>query len=423
MPEYGWARLHIGRGCRGALGDVASRTVCDAVVVLFLATVAVAVLLAWLYLLCCHGCFWRTDQRLPPGRDPAMWPEVVVIVPARDEADMLPDTLPTLLAQEYPGRCRVVLVDDGSADGTAEVARGLARDAQRDLDIVRGSEPPAGWAGKVWAMAQGLEAAGQAPFVLFTDADIAHGPGTVTALVRAAYGGDRDLVSQMASLRVRAGWERAVIPAFVYFFAQLYPFRWVNRPGGRIAAAAGGCVLVRLSALESAGGLARMRSARIDDVALGRLIKTRPGGGRIWLGFATSVISLRAYPRLRDVWDMVARSAYTQLRNSPLLLAGTVAGLASLYAVPPTATVAGVVLLVAGSTGPAALVATCAGLAGWTVMAVTYMPVLRVYGLAPWRAPMLPFVAILYAGMTVDSARRHRAGHGGMWKGRASPAA
>ncbi len=368
--------------------------------------------IAWLYLLAARGGYWRTDQRLPAGTaDPGRWPSVAAVIPARDEAAMLPATLPTLLGQDYAGPLRVVLVDDDSTDGTAQVAAAVSQTVR----VISGSATPSGWAGKVWAMAQGLQAAGDAEYILFTDADIAYQQGTVAALVRAAEGDHRVLVSQMALLRAETGWERLLVPAFVYFFAMLYPFRLVNRPGARVAAAAGGCMLVRRQALEAAGGLDRIRGARIDDVALGRLLK-RSAAGRCWLGLTTAVRSRRPYPDLSGLWDMVARSAYTQLRYSPAALAGTVAGLLWLYLLPPAAVLAGLTGLAGGSSAagwPAA-----AGLAAWTIMSITYLPMLRLYGLSPLRAPSLPVIAVMYAAMTADSARRHHRGRGGEWKGR-----
>jgi hopene-associated glycosyltransferase HpnB len=379
--------------------------------------------IAWAYLLAGHGGYWRTDQRLPPlareAAGPRGWPGVVAVVPARNEAAVLPGTLPTLLAQDYPGAFAVVLVDDDSSDATAEAAAALGRSGR--LRIVSGRRTPPGWAGKVWAMQQGLHAAGDAGYILFTDADISYAPGVVAALVRAAEDDDRGLVSQMALLRTDTFWERLIVPAFVYFFAQLYPFRRVNRPGARTAAAAGGCMLVRRSALEAAGGLERIRGARIDDVALGRLLKRPPAAVRGWLGFTTDVTSRRPYPSLSGLWDMVARSAYTQLRYSPAALAGTLVGLLWLYALPPAAALGGLGWLAAGG-GPAAGRLAAAGLAGWAIMSVSYVPVLRLYRLSPWRAPALPLIAMLYAGMTADSARRYHLGRGGQWKGRTIPA-
>jgi hopene-associated glycosyltransferase HpnB len=345
---------------------------------------------------------------------------VVAVVPARDEAAILPQTLPTLLAQDYPGPFAVTLVDDASTDGTGTVAIRLGAGAPRALRVVPGTPRPAGWAGKPWAMAQGAAAAtaDDARYVLFTDADIAWTPGALRTLVAAAEDGDQVLVSQMVRLRTETGWEKAIIPAFVYFFAQLYPFRWVNRPRGRTAAAAGGCMLIRRDALAAAGGIDRIGSALIDDVALGRLLKRPPANGRIWLGLTTAIRSVRPYRGLTDLWQMVARSAFTQLRYSPLLLAGTLAGLAWLYALPPASALAGLVALAAGATGAGPVLCAAAGLAGWAIMAGSFVPMLRLYRLSPWRAPLLPAIAVLYAAMTADSARRHYAGRGGAWKGR-----
>jgi hopene-associated glycosyltransferase HpnB len=386
----------------------------------------------WAYLVLGHGGYWRTGQRLPAVRGPqpdagsGPWPDVVAVIPARNEAAMLPVVLPTLLGQDYPGALTVIVVDDCSTDGTAEVAAALG--GHGTLKVLAGAPLPAGWAGKVWAMAQGLAAAGDSRYVLFTDADISWDQGALTDLVRAAQADDRDLVSQMALLRTATGWERVVVPAFVYFFAQLYPFARVNSPRSRTAAAAGGCMLVRRAALERSGGLEPIRGARIDDVALGQVIKRQRG--RCWLGLSTEVVSVRPYPRLADLWQMVARSAYIQLRYSPWLLAGTVAGLGFLYLLPPVGAIVGLAALAAGPADPAgpvgaagpagaAVAATAAaGLAGWALMSLTYLPMLRLYRLSPLRAPGLPLIALLYTAMTVDSARRHYAGRGAQWKGR-----
>jgi hopene-associated glycosyltransferase HpnB len=388
-----------------------------------LAAVCALAAVTWVYLLAAHGGYWRTGQRLPPAAaDPVAWPGVAAVVPARNEAAILPDTLPTLLGQDYPGAFSVVLVDDDSSDGTASVARSLSEDIGPErLRLVAGRPTPAGWAGKVWAMQEGVLAAGDARYVLFTDADIGYAPGTLAALVRAAEADDRGLVSQMALLRAATPWERLLVPAFVYFFAQLYPFRRVNKPGARTAAAAGGCMLVRRDALEASGGLERIRGARIDDVALGRLLKSSPDPVRCWLGLTTSVVSRRPYPSLDGLWDMIARSAYTQLRYSPAALAGTLLGLLWLYALPPAAAIGGLAWLAAGGGTPAAWLAG-AGLAGWAIMAASYVPILRLYRLSPLRAPCLPVIAMLYAAMTADSARRYHLGRGGQWKGRTIPA-
>ncbi|KOG39894.1 glycosyl transferase family 2 [Streptomyces resistomycificus] len=368
-------------------------------------------LAAWVWLLLCQGFFWRTDVRLPARSDPPDWPSVCVVVPARDEVEVLAASLPTLLRQDYPGRAEVFLVDDGSSDGTGELAHELARrHGGLPLTVSSPGEPPAGWTGKLWAVRHGIGLAHvRAPeYLLLTDADIAHAPDSLRELVAAARSGGFDVVSQMARLRVASLWERLVVPAFVYFFAQLYPFRRIGRRGARTAAAAGGCVLLRTAAAERARIPDAIRHAVIDDVALARAVKG--GGGHIWLGLAERVDSVRPYPRLSDLWRMVSRSAYAQLRHSPLLLTGTVAGLALVYLVPPVVLVAGVVT---ERTGGAVL----GGLA-WLVMTGTYVPMLRYYRQPLWLAPLLPFTAFLYLLMTVDSAVQHYRGRGAAWKGR-----
>ncbi|MEU4731255.1 glycosyltransferase [Streptomyces sp. NPDC023588] len=396
------------------------------------ACAAYASLAAWLWLTFAQGMFWRTDVRLPPRTAPTHWPSVAIVVPARDEAEVLPRSLPSLLAQDYPGEAAIVLVDDGSTDGTGELALRLAREHPGlPLTVTSPGEPPAGWTGKLWALRHGIALArGAQPtqpdhlsqahphphlhlhprpdYLLLTDADIAHEPDSLRELVAAATSADLDLVSQMARLRVAGLWERLVVPAFVYFFAQLYPFRRINRPGGRTAAAAGGCVLLRTEAAVRAGVPDSIRQAVIDDVSLARAV--RRSGGRIWLGLAERVDSVRPYPALTDLWRMVSRSAYAQLRHQPLLLAGTVAGLVLVYLVPPSALLAGL------ATGHPA-VAWAGGLA-WLLMSGTYAPMLRYYRLPIALAPLLPFTALLYLLMTVDSAVQHYRGRGAAWKGR-----
>lgn len=330
---------------------------------------------------------------------------------------MLPVTLPSLMGQDYPGEFRLTLVDDRSTDGTGALAAALAAGPGRvPLTVVSGLPRPDGWAGKVWAMEQGVQAAAPVDgYVLFTDADIEWAPGALRALVAAAEGDDRALVSQMALLRAQTGWERIVVPAFVYFFAQLYPFRLVNAPDSRVAAGAGGCMLIRHSALAKAGGLEKIKGALIDDVALGTLLKR--DGNRCWLGLTTDIRSIRPYPRLADLWQMIARSAYVQLKYSPLLLAGTILGLLFLYAIPPAGLITWLVAALVGQRSAAAL-AGAAGLAGWVLMARSYVPMLLFYRLSVLRAPTLPLIAILYAAMTGDSARRHYSGRAVSWRGR-----
>jgi hopene-associated glycosyltransferase HpnB len=363
-------------------------------------------LAAWLWLVFLRGMFWRTDIRLPAAPVPERWPSVAVVVPARDEAPLLPRTVPTLLAQVYPGQVRVILVDDGSTDGTGDIV------AQRwpAVRVVPAAAKPLGWAGKLWALQQGIQAAGEVDLLLLSDADVAHPPDSLARLVCLAESRGLGLVSQMARLRADTVWERLVVPAFVYFFALLYPMRWVNRPRRRTAAAAGGCALVRRTALERAGGIAAVHDAVIDDVALARAVKR--SGGAVFLGLADAVQSVRPYPTLASLWQMVARSAYAQLRHSTLLLVGTVLGLALVFLVPPMSTVVGLV------TDP---VLALLGAVTWLVMAGSFAPMLRYYRLPVVAALVLPLTATLYLGMTVDSARRHHEGRGAAWKGRTYP--
>ncbi|WP_329459229.1 glycosyltransferase [Streptomyces sp. NBC_01497] len=377
--------------------------------------ISVVSLALWCWLLVGQGFFWRTDQRLPERAQgvPAQerWPSVAIVVPARDEAEVLPLSLPSLLAQAYPGTAEVFLVDDGSSDGTGDLARSLAeRDGGLPLTVLTPGEPEAGWTGKLWAVRHGITRARakEPEYLLLTDADIAHEPDSLRRLVESARGGGYDMVSQMARLRVESFWEKLVVPAFVYFFSQLYPFRWINRAGSRTAAAAGGCVLLRTEAAERARVPESIRQAVIDDVSLARAVQG--SGGRIWLGLADRVDSVRPYPRLADLWKMVSRSAYAQLRHNPLVLFGTVVGLALIYLVPPVMTVTGL----AGADAWAGW----AGAAAWALMTGTYLPMLRYYREPWWTAPLLPFTALLYLLMTVDSAVQHYRGRGAAWKGR-----
>lgn len=369
-------------------------------------------LLAWIILLVGRGGFWRADQRLEGGvgEKRREWPAVVAVIPARDEAETIGETVASLLSQDYPGLFSLIVVDDNSGDGTASVAIEAANGDIR-LRLLSGQPLPAGWTGKLWAVSQGVEAAAKElpddGFLLLTDADIVHDRDSLRTLVAKALDDDRDLVSLMVRLRCESFWEKLLIPAFVFFFQKLFPFRWVNDPGKRTAAAAGGCMLVRRHALEAAGGIAAIRDRLIDDCALAAAIKAR---GRVWLGLTTATASLRRYDRLSGIGRMVARTAYEQLDNSPFWLLVALAGMTILYLVPPVA------FAVGGLAGDAR--AAIVGLLTWIGMALAYWPTVRLYGLpAPW-ALVLPAAAFLYTLFTLDSARRTWMGEGGAWKGR-----
>jgi len=375
----------------------------------------------WIILLSFRGLFWLPRPVLRVAREPEGRERVVpvsAVIPARDEEEILGSTLPTVLRQRYSGNLSVVVVDDRSEDGTADVARDSARKCggQARLTVCSGLPLLEGWAGKVWAMAQGARhpIVQEATYLWFTDADIAHSPDVLQALVSKAEADSLDLVSVMARLRVDSWWDRLLIPAFVYFFAKLYPFRLVNNPRRRTAGAAGGCLLMRRTALERAGGVEAIRDALIDDCAMGRLIKR--SGGRVWLGFSQDIRSIRRYGTLKSIWDMVARSAYDQLGYSSWLLCGTVLGMLILYALAPVATLWGAVGLGLGT--PGSLMLTALGAATWGTMAASFAPILRHHRVGVQWAPLLPLAGVLYTLMTVSSAWRHRTGRGGAWKGR-----
>ena len=369
----------------------------------------------WVGLAVARGRFWDADaDRLRPAVPDGPSPDVHAVVPARKEADVVARTLGSLLAQDYPGRFAITLVDDRSDDGTGAVAREAiaAVGSPHDARVIQGRPRPEGWTGKVWALAEGVAAArasgAQPAYWWFSDADVEHDPQTLARLVATATGEDRALVSQMVALHCASRWERLLIPAFVFFFRMLYPFAWVNDDRRATAAAAGGCVLLADDALTEIGGVARIKGELIDDCALAAAVKG--SGGGLWLGLATRSRSVRPYRSFGTIWSMVSRTAYTQLRYSPALLAGTLGGMLVLYYVPVAATFAGVRRRRMDIALPGAL--------AWTVMTLAYMPTLRLYRLPRRNALALPFAALLYTAMTADSARRHARGHGGAWKGR-----
>ena len=356
----------------------------------------------WLYLLLARRGFWLMRERdISPVVDPAYWPSVAAVVPARNEADVIQRSIGSLLAQDYPGEFRVVLVDDQSDDGTGDLARAL-KDPK--LTVITGGARPSGWTGKLWAMNQGALAAGAPEFLWFTDADIAHAPGTLRSLAARAEKGGKVLVSLMARLSCRTTAEHFLIPAFVFFFDMLFPFGAVNDPNSKIAAAAGGCMLARRKALERAGGIAAIRRNIIDDCALARLMKQQ---GPIWLGLTDRSVSLRPYEHISEIRRMVARSAYAQLDYSPPMLLLTLAGLFVVYIAP-----------VLGALFAMYYVQLAAYLA-WIIMALMFQPILRFYRLSPLWGISLPLIGAFYAVFTLDSAIQHWSGKGGMWKGRA----
>lgn len=377
---------------------------------------------AWLVLLLFRGGFWRADRRIDPSPLLSVltaYPRVRAIVPARDEADVLPQSLDSLFQQDYPGDFAIVLIDDRSRDGTAEVARSLSEKLGRSdrLTVISGQPLAAGWSGKLWAMEQGIRTLRSQPpdYLLLTDADIAHHAGNLRELVVHAERSQLDLVSLMVKLRCDNFWERFLIPGFVFFFQKLYPFPWVNDPRRPIAAAAGGCILIRWDALMRIGGLESIRQALIDDCSLAARVKSTlpkdsnlPRG--IWLGLSDLVRSLRPYDSLTSIWQMVARTAFTQLNYSPWLLSGTVLGMIVLYLAAPLAAISGlltgnwVLALVGGST--------------WGLMAIAYLPTIRLYRQSWIWTLTLPAIGSLYTLMTLDSARQHWQGKGGGWKGR-----
>ncbi|MBS0469816.1 MAG: glycosyltransferase [Proteobacteria bacterium] len=358
----------------------------------------------WLYLLAGRGMFWvmkeRDDADTPPK--PAHWPSVVAVVPARNEADVIARSIGSLLAQDYPGAFRIVLVDDQSEDGTAKTARKLA--GADELEIVSGSPRPVGWAGKVWAMKQGTEKAGTPDYVWFTDADIDHRPDNLRSLIARAEHKHLVLTSLMVKLHCKRFVEAYLIPAFVFFFDMLYPFAWVNDPKNKTAAAAGGCMLVKRTALEAAGGIDAIHGEIIDDCALGRALKAQ---GPIWLGLTERASSIRPYAGLQEIRRMIARSAYAQLGYSPLALAGTLLGMIVVYVAAPY-------FALFTRESPQA-----SGILAWAAMALAYQPILKFYRASPLWGAAMPLIGLIYSLFTLDSAIQHWRGRGGMWKGRA----
>ena len=362
----------------------------------------------WVWLLVGHGAFWRSGPVLGAAF-PTRPLKVTVVIPARDEAEHIADTLRSLLSQQFNGELKIVMVDDNSSDGTGALARELAV-TDRRLSVLDGELLKTGWTGKMWAVSQGLRQTEtmEADYVLFTDADIVHGPGHLASLVSRAERDQLSLVSEMVRLRCESFAERATLPAFVFFFQLLYPFRWVCDPGRTTAAAAGGTMLVAQEALRRVDGVNRISRALIDDVALAREIKRE--GHRIWLGHGEQVISERRYAGFSDVWKMIARTAYVQLGYSPWVLIGTCVGMLLVYVEPVLAS-----LFATGAL-------RWAGAVCWTGMAIAFQPTLWRYRRSPAWGLLLPVIGLFYLMATVSSAVRFYQGRGGQWKNRNYPA-
>jgi len=378
----------------------------------FLDGSALIAALIWLFLIFGRGRFWLADQRLPIDGPSVPLDRVTAIIPARNEEEVIGSALSSVLAHDG---IRVVLVDDHSADDTRDRARAAARGREDRLTIVSPPPLPAGWSGKLWALKAGIAAATEidpnAEWFLLTDADIAHRAGSLNRLAARAAAEGRDMASLTARLDDRGFWGAQLIPAFIFYFQMLYPFPLVNDPRSSVAGAAGGCVLIRPRALARAGGVDAIRSTLIDDCGLAGIVKRT--GGSIRLDLSTDTISLRPNDGLSDVWNMVARTAYTQLRHSPLLLLGTLIGMTLTHLVGP---IAAIDWFLGGSD-----VAGAAGIVAWALQSVAFVPTLRLYERSPLRAPLLPVAGTLYSLMTLSSAWRHHRGRGGGWKGRVYP--
>jgi len=374
--------------------------------------IAVIPVLIWVYLLIGRGQFWRVAARRAAILPPPAARRVAVVIPARNEAAVIGTTVASLVRQSFDGVIHLIVIDDDSTDGTAEVASAAARAAGAlpRLTLLRSAALPVGWTGKLWALSQGVAAAAElnADYFLFTDADTCHGPTSVASLVADAEAHDRDLVSRMVRLSTATAAERLLIPAFVFFFFKLYPPAWIADPRHKTAAAAGGCLLIRPATLARAGGLVAIRSQIIDDCALARLVKD--SGGRIFLGLAADARSLRNYRSAAEIGAMISRTAFAQLRHSYLLLAATLLGLFFTYLLP-----AGLLLV-----ADPPLVYW--GLTALLLMSLCYLPTVRFYSLSPLWSLCLPLIALFYAGAVIHSAVQYARGSGGKWKGRAQDA-
>jgi hopene-associated glycosyltransferase HpnB len=373
---------------------------------------AAASLGIWLYLFVARGRFWQVrsfDKDQSAHAISPEWPRVVAIVPARNEADTIAQCVRSLLSQDYPGEFSVIVVDDQSEDGTASLAEQAARGtgAESRIHIQAASAVPGGWTGKLWALNEGVRSAGASDGTLywFTDADVVHAPDTLRRLVSRAQRANLDLTSLMVLLRTETLHERALIPPFLFFFLMLYPPRWIADINSQCAGAAGGCILLRSTALERIGGLASICGEVIDDCALARVVKH--SGGQIWMGLSRASVSLRAYASVGEILDMIARTAFTQLHYSAVFLLGALSGLFLAYFVPS---------VFPFSHDPVARILSAAA---WALMTIAFLPTVRFYRLSPLWALLLPVAALFFVYATCVSAVRYWLGRGGQWKGRA----
>jgi hopene-associated glycosyltransferase HpnB len=366
----------------------------------------------WLHLFFGRRWFWRIstlDADAFVEKTVMEWPRIVVVVPARNEAETIEATVTGLVRQDYSGEFSVVVVDDHSEDATAALAR-RAVDENRAGDRVKvanASALPEGWTGKLWALNEGLAAdsAEEPTYYWFTDADVSHASDTLRRMVVRAEEEKLDLASLMVLLQAKSLPERALIPAFLYFFLMLYPPRWIADEELSTAGAAGGCILIRRKALERIGGLAAIRSEVIDDCALAKTVKL--SRGKVWMGLTRESTSLRSYGTFGEIRDLIARTAFTQLRYSSLILIGTLVGMFLTYVAP-------VILLFAHDS-----TARMLGVVAWLLMTLSFLPTVRFYRLSIVWAPLLPLIAVFYTYSTWLSAVRFWLGRGGLWKGRA----
>jgi hopene-associated glycosyltransferase HpnB len=377
--------------------------------------IAVIAFISWIYLSIFRGGFWQADQAIENDSPvPSVWPEVTIVIPARNEVAVINRALLSHLATIYEGHLSIVVVDDHSDDGTADAVQRIAKTAQRDITITSAPILEPGWTGKLWALNHGLDIAQRSypetTYFLLTDAEIIYEPYVLSDLVAKAEDQSLSLASLMALLDAKGFWAGLLIPAFVFFFQKLYPFPWVNDSRRQTAATAGGCTLVRRDDLMGSGGLAAIRDQLIDDCALARLIKGKLPQRKIWLGLTQDVQSLRDNRKLVNIWNMVARTAFAQLNYSPALLAGTLVGMALLYLAPP-------LTVLTWPVHQGALTLSLA-LSAWLLMSGLFIPTLNVYQRSPWVSLALPFAGVMYGLMTLASALRYWRGRGGQWKGR-----